>query len=404
MMNLSNLGEILKNKKIVLGVSGSISAYKSPEILRRLQKLGAKVKVVMSEESKKFITPLTFEALTREKVLHKESESWSNGNNHIELAAWGDLFLIAPATANTINALAYGLSGNLLSDTYLAFDKKVLIAPSANEKMFLKPQTSASLKKLEGFGCEIVAPIVKELACGVVGMGGLEEVDEIIFRVIKALTPQYYADKKVVVTGGGSSEEIDSVRYIGNRSSGKMASNIVLNLYFQGADVVFITSKTPYLLPKGVSIIDVSSAIEFQVALREQLSTGDLLIMCAAIADFVPIQKIDGKIKKEDTKKLFLELELGVDILSSIKGIDCVKIGFKAESDRGNGLLYAKKALEGKGLDGIALNFITDETFGGDENEIIFLTKDAQILIEKDTKFNIAKNLISQIKTRCLKN
>ncbi len=401
MIEIQNLGGILKGKNILLGVSGSIAIYKSLEILRTLQKLGANVKVVMSEEAKKFIAPLSFEALSKFPALHKESESWTNGVNHIDYAAWGDILLIAPASANTINSLAHGISTNLLTDTYLAFDKKVLIAPSANEKMYLKPQTQESLAKLTSYGHEIIAPIRKELACGTKGIGALEEGDEIVLRTIKALHTDDFLGKKVVVSGGGSEEAIDCVRFIGNRSSGKMASSIALNLYFRGAEVTFVSSKTPYVLPKEIEMREALSAKDFLTTLQEVTPQCDILVMCAAIGDFRPKEASEEKIKKESNETLQLSLVQNEDILAALQNMPCKKIGFKAESDQEEGKNYAKKALLKKGLDAIALNYITPQTFGGDENEICFITKDSEEVLKKESKYKIADKLNTLIKNLC---
>ena len=235
---------ILKGKKILLGVTGSIAAYKACDVAREFIKAGASVKVVMSEASKRFVSPLTFEALTRESVLHEGTESWANELNHIDITKWADVFVIAPASANTINKLSKGIADNLLLQCALAFDKPILIAPAANTKMLENHQTKNSIKMLEVSDMTIIKSQNKLLACGDEGNGALADPKEIYYQTLKVLLKDdFWSERRVVVTSGGTIEKIDDVRFISNFSSGKMGHAIATALYLLGADVCLITTK-----------------------------------------------------------------------------------------------------------------------------------------------------------------
>lgn len=231
--------ELLKGKNILLGVSGSIAIYKALEIVRLFVKAGANVRVIMSEDAKKFVTPLSFETLSSNIVLHEQTQSWANDNNHIHINKWADIFLIAPATANTINKLANGIADNLLTSTALASTKQILIAPAANTAMLLHECTQNSLKKLQTFGYKIIDSEDKLLACNDKGIGALANLDTIFYSTVKELLKKlFWEGKKVIVTGGGTVEKIDDVRYLSNFSSGKMAQSLCKALYIYGANVV----------------------------------------------------------------------------------------------------------------------------------------------------------------------
>jgi len=236
----------LTGKKVLLGVTGSIAIYKAAEIARLLIKSGAQVRVVMSEAAQRFVTPLTFEALTHQTVLREETESWSSDLNHIDIGKWADLFLIAPATANTLNKLSKGIADNLLLQTALAFGGPLLVAPAANTRMIANPHTEASLKMLGVNDVQIIRPQSKLLACGDEGNGALADPLEIYWQTARALmTRPFWQDRKVVVTGGGTRERLDEVRYLSNYSSGKMGKALATALYLRGADVCYVTTICP---------------------------------------------------------------------------------------------------------------------------------------------------------------
>ncbi len=415
--------DLLKDKKIVIGVTGSIAIYKSLELIRLFIKSGAKVKVVMSESAKEFITPLTFEAISQNIVLHKESESWANDNNHIGLSKWADIFIVAPATANTINKIGAGIADNLLLESILAFDKKLLIAPSANTKMYLNPNTTGNIKKLKVFGHEIIDPQSKLLACNDEGLGAMAEPLEIFWRTARELLKDdFWENTRVVVTGGGTVEKIDDVRYISNFSSGKMAESISKALYLKGCDVCLITTKDMTNLPSSIYQITAQNSKEMlrltksslEVAKKGVMSQPNItstqaprliqkkpyLFMVAAVSDFVPAKIQKGKMKKEDMGETFeLELAKNIDILSNIKEEGIKKIGFKVETDKQKAIENAKKMLNFKNLDAVCLNVIDeDNSFGSDSNEIEFIDKKRVTTLSKDSKLNISLKILDLAK------
>jgi len=377
---------------VLIGVTGSIAIYKTCELIRLFVKNNDNVKVVMSEEAKKFITPLTFEALTRNPVLHKESENWSSEVNHIDYAKWADIYIIAPASANTLNKAYSGIADNLLLQVYLATTSPVLFAPAANTNMYLHKTTQKSIKNLN-----CIEANSGLLACGDEGIGKMAEPNEIFLRALREINKEeFWENKKVVVTAGGSIERIDDVRFVSNFSSGKMGEALAKAFYIKGADVVLISSKE-HNLTKEIKQIKVESAFDYYEAILNE--NPNYLIMAAAIADFKP-KYTSGKIKKSEIKdKLVLEMDKNIDVLESLKDKKFKKIGFKAERDEKNAFKYAKEALIKKNLDAICLNLLTKNDFGSDENEIIFITKDKEIILPQDTKENIALKLVDVIKS-----
>ena len=416
---------LLKDKKIAIGVTGSIAIYKTLELIRLFIKSGAKVRVVMSESSKEFITPLTFESISQNEVLTKESESWANDNNHIGLAKWADIFIIAPATANTVNKISAGIADNLLLESVLAFNKPLIIAPSANTNMYLNPNTQGSLKKLKVFGHIIVEPQNKLLACNDVGVGAMAEPLEIFYQSARELLKEeFWENRRVIVTGGGTIERIDDVRYISNFSSGKMASALCKALYFKGCDVCLVTTKKDESLPNDIYTINVESSKEMfemtkktlEVAKKGVMSKPNIneketpklikkspyLFMAAAVSDFVPKTKQEGKIKKEELgDTLDLKLIKNIDILKKLDKTGIKTVGFKVETDKQNALTNAKNMLQTKDIDAVCLNIISEKnSFGSDTNEIEFIDKNLHITkLEKDTKLNISFKILELSKT-----
>lgn len=383
---------LLKDKKILIGVSSSIAIYKILDLVSMLKKLGAQTRVVMSEEAKKFVTPLSFEALAHSKVLHSESEDWNSDCNHIGYAKWADIFLIAPATANTIAKICYGIADNLLLSTILASKAPKLIAPAMNTQMLQAPQTQENLQKIKNLGFEIIKTRECLLACDTFGDGALAQTQEILFCLIKKLSPQTYQNKKVIITGGGSEEKIDLVRCISNHSSGLQASALAMVFYFLGAEVIFISSKFPETLPQDIKTIKVQSAQEYFDAITNNLtSLPTYLIMAAAIADFIPKNPQNIKIKKQDFKELDIKLEANIDILQSLSQKNLIKIGFKAEFDKTNALDYATSMLEKKDCSCVCLNILSNHNaFGSNENEMILLSKETKKHIPLTSKLQIA--------------
>ena len=379
---------------ILIGVTGSIAIYKTLELIRLFVKNGDNVRVIMSESAKKFIQPLTFETITKNRVLDETTENWTNEYNHIDIGKWGDVFIIAPATANTINKMSVGIADNLLLQTYLAFTKKVIIAPSANTNMYLHSTTQNSFKNLP---VEIVEADSGLLACGDDGVGKMANVEDIFYKTKRVLQKrEFWSGKKVIVTAGGTIEKIDDVRFISNFSSGKMGESLALALYLAGANVTLLTSKS-HKLPKEIVISKFDSVKTLKEKLDNLTPNNEYLFMAAAVSDYSPTPT-KGKIKKESlSDKWILELHKNIDILASINNIK--RIGFKAEYDEKNGLNSAKKALISKNCDAICLNLLTKNSFGSDENEVIFITKDKEILLKQDSKLNIAKKIIKEVKS-----
>lgn len=421
-MNLPN--NLLEGKKILLGVTGSIAAYKSLELLRLYIKAGAEVRVVMTPSAKKFVQPLSFEALSRNRVLDDTNESWAGDDfNHIKMAQWADILVIAPATANTIAKLANGLADTILTQCALAFSGVKLIAPSANTVMIQNPMIQASQKMLAIANYEIIETQTKELACQVVGDGAMAEPIDIFFATVKVLLKEtFWEDRRVVITGGGTREKIDEVRYISNFSSGKMAKALALSLYFKGADVCYITTIGTNGLPKSLYTIDVDDAQEMleytkdalRIAKKGKLSKPSLihdapieliqkrpfLFMVGAVADFTPKFPQQGKLKKSMLGENWqIELTQTSDILSTLsKDRDGVTtIAFKAEMDSSEGLANAKALLMQKEVDAVCYNLLEDaKSFGGEENSITFITKDDAIDLGRRSKFDLAEKILQQ--------
>ncbi len=415
--------DLLKNKKILLGVTGSIAVYKSLELVRLFVKAGADVKVVMSDASKKFVTPLSFETLTSNKVLDDTNESWVDEHNHIKTTQWADIFVLAPCTANTIAKLANAISDNILLQCALAYPYKKIIAPSANTHMLNNPITKANLKMLSIANYEVVDTQVKELACKTAGDGAMAEPIDIFFKTTRELlSDEFYKDRMVMVTGGGTIEKIDDVRYISNFSSGKMASALTTALYCLGADVNLISTKFPSTLPKDIHTIEVEDSQEMfeylndsiRIAKKGKLSKASLmsdehiqliqkkpyLFMAAAVSDYVPEFTQNGKLKKDSLGDSFnLSLKQNIDILNSINKDDITTIGFKAEMDEDNALKNATNMLERKKLDAVCLNILKDSSsFGSNTNKVEFITtKDVKSIPEKD-KLSLAFEILNYAK------
>lgn len=398
-----NLPPLLKDKKIALGVCGSIAIYKSIEILRNLQKLGAKVRIVMSDKSQDFIRPLLFETLSNYEVLCSQTQKWSQSpNNHIEIASWADLFLIAPCTANSINKIAYGIADNILLESFLAFNKTKLIAPAANTKMLENHATLESLEILKQRGISIINPQSKELACKQIGNGALAEPLEITYQVIRAFYQKdFWQDRQIGISSGGSREKIDSVRYLSNYSSGKMGASLALASYFLGANVTYIGSLLPYTLPLAIQTIHTETSQDFLQSIQkwQNSSTSNkrpFLFMSAAISDYIPKNPLNYKLKKEQIGEEWnLSLKKNIDILQSLSPKQYT-IGFKLESQ--NGIQNATKALQEKHLDAICLNEITQDftPLNSQKNHIVWIDKTGKKDLGECDKFSLALKILQE--------
>jgi len=400
---------VIKNRKILLAVTGSIAIYKTLELIREFVKAGADVKVVMSQSAKKFIAPLTFETLTTHQVLDDTNESWANEHNHIQNTQWADIMIIAPATANTIAKLAHGIADNILLQSALAFRGVKILAPSANTNMLQNPLTQANLKILKAANYTLIETQTKELACKTVGDGAMAEPLTIFYRTCRELLKEeFWEHRRVVVTGGGTIEKIDEVRYISNFSSGKMASALAMALYMRGADVMLIATKFADTLPADIERIKVESSQEMHVALVGTIASEDIqcakkrpyLFMAAAVSDYVAEFVQNTKLKKENLGDTWrLNLKKNIDILSSIDKKGITAIGFKAEMDKEKAKENAKKMLQQKELDAVCLNVLQNaSSFGSDDNEIEFITHEKVVHIPKNDKLNIAFAILCNAK------
>ncbi|MCI7015058.1 MAG: bifunctional phosphopantothenoylcysteine decarboxylase/phosphopantothenate--cysteine ligase CoaBC [Campylobacter sp.] len=401
MLNLEFLN--LKDTKITLCVSSSISFYKAFEILSLLKHANAKVRVAMSEQTLKFCSPLAFEALSGECVLVGDNKPLA----HIEYTKC-DLMIIAPATANTINKIALGIADNAMLSCILACRAPKLIAPAANTAMLENPATQNSLKVLKERGFVVVSSCEKTLACGDVGKGALASPKDIVLSAARMLGTNSRISSinsripsansrisKVIITAGACYEMIDDVRAITNLSSGKMGLALAFAYYLRGFDVTLISSAQN--LPKSMENLEFlsfkSSADLLEILKNKKLAKDDLLVMAAAISDYIPSKKAKGKIKKSGAN-LNLELKENIDILSSLKELKCKKIGFKMEMDEQSALRSAKNMLENKALDAVCLNVLKAQNyFGSEQNEVLFITKNSQKMLKMASKHEIAAQI-----------
>ncbi len=400
---------LLQNKKILLGVTGSIACYKSLELVRLFVKAGAEVRVVMSESAKKFITPLTFETLTSNRVLDDTNESWIDDFNHIKTTEWADTFVIAPATANTMAKLSHGIADAMLLQCALAYSPVKILAPSANTNMIQNPITQINIQTLKNSSYTFVDTQTKELACKTIGDGAMAEPKDIFWTTAKELLKcEFWNNRDAIVTGGGTIEKIDDVRFISNFSSGKMASAMATALHCKGANVKLVSTKFDTELPADINIIKVEETQEMYESLvnaveqsKSDVTNKPYLFMVAAVSDYVPATKQNGKLKKDTIGQEWeLKLTKNIDILASINKKNISVIGFKAEMDVDNAQENATKMLKNKNLDAVCLNILKDSSsFGTNTNEIEFITKSNSTLISSAQKLDIAFKILENAKS-----
>jgi phosphopantothenoylcysteine decarboxylase/phosphopantothenate--cysteine ligase len=399
---------LLKNKNILVGVTGSVAVYKILELIRLYIKAGANVKVIMTNAAQKFITPLAFETISQNDILDDSNEDWStkSDNNHIAIGKWADIFIIAPCTANTINKLANGYGDNILLQSALAYPKLKLIAPAANTNMIQNPITKDNLANLQKANYQLIATTTKELACKDIGDGAMAEVEDIFHASARELLKdEYWSDRSVVLNGGGTIEKIDDVRYISNFSSGKMAVSLSTALYYKGANVSLITTSN-LDIPKQIDTIKVQSTFEMMENVMTELERTKITSQkrpyffgVAAVSDYTPKNVSNGKMKKDTIGETWqLELTKNIDILDSIDKSMIYAIGFKAEMDKEKALHNANNMLQKKNLDGVCLN-ILDETnsFGSDTNKIEFISTNGNISLPQGSKLDVSLNLLDSL-------
>lgn len=392
---------MLAGKKIIVGITGSIAAYKAIYLVRQLIKNGAEVRVIMTPAAKDFVSSLTLSTLSKNPVLVDlfDEQSWAN---HVMLGRWADLMVIAPLSCNTLSKMTTGQCDNLLLATYLSATCPVVVAPAMDEDMWKHPSTKNNLQRIESYGNKVIPVDNGELASGLSGEGRMAEPEQII----QFITNIFFLNsplkgKKCLITAGPTHEPIDPVRFIGNHSSGKMGFEIAKELMRRGADVTVVSGPTHlHIHDKGLTVKKVRTAAEMYDACIEEFDSYDIAIMAAAVADFTPVITAAQKIKKSDTN-LVVELVKTRDILYSlgqIKQNDQVLVGFALETT--NEKQNAKEKLIKKNADLIVLNSLNDEGagFGHDTNKITILTRSGEeIEFDKKSKEAVAKDIIDTI-------
>ena len=365
-----------EGKNILLGITGSIAAYKSAYLVRLFVKKGYRVKVIMTKAASEMITPLTLSTLSKNKVYidFSENDVW---NNHVDLGLWADIFIIAPVTANTIAKMNHGIADNLLLTTYLSARCPVVIAPAMDLDMWKHSATQKNIRSLKDQGVDIISVNDGELASGLIGEGRMSE-PEIIFEYVESFLHQNkdLEEKKVLITAGPTYEKLDPVRFIGNRSTGKMGIALAEEAMRRGGEVTLVLGPSKIDPPSGVKLIRVESAEDMANAVFDNYKTRDIIIMAAAVADYTPKSVSDTKIKKKDND-LILELKRTTDIAATVgkeKRDDQILIGFALETD--SEFENARKKLKKKNFDLIVLNSLNDKGagFAHDTNKITILS------------------------------
>ncbi|WP_082234225.1 bifunctional phosphopantothenoylcysteine decarboxylase/phosphopantothenate--cysteine ligase CoaBC [Halobacillus massiliensis] len=392
---------MLRNKKIVLGVSGGIAAYKAAALTSKLVQAGAEVKVIMTENALRFIGSTTFQALSRQPVytdtFHEQDARYIQ---HIDVADWADLFLIAPATANSIGKLANGIADDMLSTTLLATEAPVYIAPAMNVHMYSHPSVIENMKKLDHWGFRFIEPGEGYLACGYVGKGRLEAPETIVSLLEKeTIKSQVLKGKKVLITAGPTREKIDPVRYFTNPSTGKMGYALARQAQRLGAEVTLVSGPVSLEAPSGVKKIAVESAEEMYERVAERFEVSDIVIKSAAVADYRPKQVFDQKMKKSPGD-YSVEMERTRDILQHLGDNKSTQylVGFAAETNDAEE--YGRDKLRRKNLDAIVINNVSEagSGFGHDTNQSIYLTKEGdRVEFPMMSKDDMAEKVLLEI-------
>ncbi|WP_424948350.1 bifunctional phosphopantothenoylcysteine decarboxylase/phosphopantothenate--cysteine ligase CoaBC [Candidatus Spongiihabitans sp.] len=402
---------IHKNKRILVGITGGIAAYKSPDLVRRLMERGADVRVIMTDAAKEFIAPLTLQAVSGHPVFqhsvfqHALDAEAESGMGHIELARWAEMIVVAPATANFMAKAAHGEADDLLSTLVLASEADLVIAPAMNQQMFSSPATQDNLAVLRARGVTIIGPAAGDQACGETGPGRMTEPEDIAQQLLGDGIPQLLAGKTVLVTAGPTWEAIDPVRGITNRSSGKMGFAVADAAKDFGATVVIVCGPVSICAPVGIEKIDVQSATQMQKAVMSQIGSCDIFIGVAAVADYRPVKVADQKIKK-DNDEMVITLVKTPDILSAVARSKPkpFTVGFAAETE--NLIENSRKKLKAKNLDMIVANDVSgdDSAFGNDSNAVTIIHKQGEVILERTDKYRLAIQIIEHICKQYLNN
>jgi phosphopantothenoylcysteine decarboxylase / phosphopantothenate---cysteine ligase len=390
----------MQGKRILLGVTGGIAAYKSADLVRRLLERGAEVQVVMTAGAREFVTPLTFQALSGRPV---RSELWDSAAEaamgHIELARWADLVLVAPASADFLARLTHGQADDLLSTLCLATDKPVAVAPAMNRLMWSNVATQANVSTLKQRGVRILGPAEGDQACGETGPGRMLEPLELVSHAYALLPPPTgpLTGQRVLITAGPTRERIDPVRFLSNRSSGKMGFAVAQAAREAGAEVILVSGPVSLPTPPGVRRIDVESAADMLNAVLREVDTANIFIATAAVADYRPAQPANQKIKKT-AEKLSLEMDRTVDIIGTVaaRAERPFVVGFAAETETVE--QYARTKLLKKNLDAIAANEVGDDkAFDCADNELVVLWRNGRRQLTRAPKEALARELIALV-------
>lgn len=383
--------------RVLLCVSGSISFYKSFELISMFKEADIKVKVLLSDGALKFVNPISYEALC-ESVLTSDNESWENDKNHIAFSKDCDVVVFAPASVNSINKLANGICDNVFLSTLIASNKPLIIAPAANTNMYLSSQTQKSLEYLKSCGAKIIKPISKTLACGEFGIGALANTKDIFLATLKEIyKDKFYIGKNILITGGGTRESIDLVRNVGNYSSGTMSDALAKQAYLRGANVVYLKARCEAINKENFTQLSYDTSAELW-ELMQEYKEFDYLFMCAAVSDFIPIKQ-ETKLKRDEfSDELCIKIKPNIDLVANYN-FTGKKIGFKLECDEKIAYENAKKALVNKGLSLLCLNILGEHTqFGSSKNEIFFCDYSGISEGFYDTKENLAKIIFDRVK------
>lgn len=395
---------MLKGKKIVLGITGSIAAYKACNIIRLLVKRGAEVQVVITPAGKEFITPITLSALTQKPVISDFfSQRDGTWHSHVALGLWADAMLVAPCTASTLGKMAHAIADNMLITTYLSMKAPVFVAPAMDLDMFAHPSTKANLALIESYGNHIIEPQSGFLASGLEGKGRMEEPEAIVDALdvyFDSLTPSLLRGKRVLITAGPTYEKIDPVRFIGNYSTGKMGFAIAEECRRRGAEVVLVAGPVSQTCHKAIRRVDVESCEEMFNAANEAMDEADIAVMAAAVADYRPAVQADRKIKREKMGAMTLDLLPTHDIAAALgakKRDGQLLVGFALETD--NAMANAQEKLVRKNLDMIVVNSLQNEgtCFQSDNNKVTIMGHGFVEEYDKKPKSEVAKDIADQL-------
>ena len=392
--------QIFYKKNVLLCVTGGIAAYKSAEITRLFKKEGADVRIIMTESSKEFITPLTLQAVSgnqiHDSLLDEKAEA---GMGHIELAKWADILLVAPCTAETLSKINQGRADDLLGTVILATKANIFIAPAMNMNMWLDPTTQSNYEQLQSKKVFFIGPDIGDQACGDVGPGRLVEPEKILNEISNSINTGELSGKTVNITAGPTREKLDPVRYISNNSSGKMGYALAQAAIEAGANVNLISGPVTLEVNKNINLIKINTAKEMLDQVLKVMKEDDLFIGCAAVSDYRPKNYSVEKLKKNSKEIFNLKLEKNDDILSNVSKNypNSFVVGFAAETE--NIEENSRKKLTEKNLNMIISNDVSNKSIGfdSDDNEVTIYTENEKILIEKDTKFKVAQKIINEI-------